>query len=414
MTVTDPTDVHACALPSLAAWGLSISFAVLNPLFLLAHGYLWTAREGYSSGLLVYAMKLTPLIYLLTAVVALGIANTFAALRTKIVLPMALVFGGSLVTPIVFETSPSLFYYIADAAGLAVTYACFLLTKKLLQSRLITSIFVFQVMVAGAAVTSVIIFSLHVWSSGGKVSIPPDIHYGISVALAVFLSSNGNMLGFAKWAPLVIAAAIGPSQFRMNMLVSGASVLAGWFWIVVHERMSVSVKRGLLRSVILALILVPFSSFVHSAWVRSPDQNPAGGVDQRFVEAALVRDEMMRQPWSFVLGKGFGATFENTDGVLEGHPNREHSIHNSIFALLLRNGAPGVLLFLVPALLAGVSCFNRDWTLFVSAVGLLAIYLACMTDQYVYWGGYFGIALAVWYHSWQANVVCLARISQAD
>lgn len=405
-------------------WGLAVPFVLLNPLLLLMHGYVWVTSGGTSSASLVYAMKFAPLIYLLVAVSTLGVRSCFALLQSKLALLMVAVFAISLATPFLFGTGASTFYYFADALGLAAVFSYFLLTRELLRLSPRFRTTVFQIMVAGAVVTSLVILGLFAWSGGSKVSIPPDIHYGIALGLTLYFTSGAQKF-HVPWQPLVLAAGVGASQFRMNMLVAGLSMAAGWFWAL---RGRGAAWRALEILVILAAVVVLFAQPIQATLSRFglvtwgigdaveiirggegqilgalPDKELEGSaVDQRYVESVLVWDELVDQPLSLLLGKGFGATFENT-GALTGHGVREHSIHNSIFALWLRNGALGVILFLLPGLLALWTLFKRDRGLYVSSAGLLAIYLACMADQYVYWGGYLGIALAVWLHSWRAQ-----------
>lgn len=393
---------------------LFVPFVLLNPLLLLLHGYIWTSEGGLSSAVLVYAMKLAPLAYLMGASLFLGPKRVLKALRSRIAIVGVVFLLLGLASPFVYQSQPSLFYYAADAAGMGATFAYFLVTKELFRTadtNRLRSV-IFRVMVAGAAATSAVILGLYFWSGGNKVSIPPDIHYGIALAIVLYLTAARASVVLA---PLVIIAGVGASQFRMNIIVAVLATGAAWFWTLIFDRSQMRWgtigKTALLVLVLAGLFSQPllstfgrFGSFVWSPSQAIVEIETEGGlpVDQRYLESYLVFQEMKQQPASFLTGKGFGATFDTAE-VLKGHGAREHSIHNSIAALFLRNGIFGVLLFLLPAILAVRTIFCGDRGLYVASIGLLVIYAACMTDQYVYWGGYYGIALAVWYCSWRAK-----------
>lgn len=405
---------------------LALPFVVLLPVLLLLHGYIWTSSGGTSSAVVVYLMKLAPLCYLLAGLLALGIRGIISAARSPAVAVMASVIVLGLVAPFLLGARPSMFYYAADAAGLAATFGYILVTYALLKQFPGLRGMIFWVMVVGAVVTSAVIVGLYVWSGGNKVSIPPDIHYGIALGLLTYLASLAEKFRF-KLGPLAIMAGVGASQFRMNMLVAGISIAASWFWVVALKRGARFHLRLLETALLIAVMVLPFSSPIYDTLERfglvmwNPmeaisaiiggnaqilgevnDKDLAGqAVDQRYVETLLVFQEVMRQPLAFITGQGFGATFENTASVISTGGEREHSVHNSLAALLLRNGLPGVMVFLIPAVFAIRTAFRPERALFISSIALLAIYLACMADQYVYWGGYLGIAIAVWLFTWR-------------
>lgn len=406
--------------------GLAVPFMLLVPLFLLAHGYLWNASEDVSNALLVYLMKLAPFIYLLAGIIVLRLDGVKSALQHRALWAMAIVMILGLVAPFLVGMRPSVFYYAADAIGMLATFAYVLVTFELLRRLPGLRHIIFKVMIAGSVIASLVILVLYVWSRGNKVSIPPDIHYGIALGLLLYLASLAEKFRF-KAAPMVIMAGVGASQFRMNMLVTVISILASWFWVVALNRGRHFHWRVLETVLLITIMVVPFSSAISETLGRSglviwnpldaiaaflrnnfqiigeiDDKDLAGqALDQRYVETFLVFQEVMRQPLSFLTGQGFGATFANTASAIATGDAREHSVHNSIAALLLRNGIVGVAIFLVPAIFAIRTAFRRERALFVSSVALLAIYLACMADQYVYWGGFFGIAIAVWFHAWR-------------
>lgn len=403
---------------------LIVPFIILNPILLLVHGFFWNFG-GLNTAILVYGMKITPLFFLAGAVFSLGVRDAIGAFANKPAAILAVVCLISLVTPLIFGTEPQLFYYFADAAGFISTVSYAGVTTQLIKRNPSLIGLIFRVMISGAAVTSVVIVALYFITAGEKVSIPPDVHYGIALSVVLYLTSSAKGLNL-KLSPILIAAGVGAAMLRMNILIGVLSIFAAWFWQLIFNRKKISAWRAVETAILLAVMALLFSQPLMSTlsratlvawyppdaiakiWAGSPilgsipDRDLEGAaVDQRYVESLLVFEELQAAPASFLVGKGFGATFENTDGVLSGHDAREHSIHNSIFALLLRNGLMGVLLFLTPAGLAVWTCFRGDRRLFVASVGLLSIYLACMADQYVYWGGYFGIALAVWYTCWR-------------
>lgn len=398
--------------------GIIATFVVLNPILLLMHGYHWNATRFESSAILIYLMKLTPFVFLLAAAYALKIEGVFRSLQTMVVLPMAVVWALSAVAPVFFDPPPSLFYFAADAVGLAATFAYFLVTRQLLLDGRFSDLRhqIFRILITGAAVTSVFIIVIYFWNFE-KVSIPPDIHYGIAIAILMYLIAPP--MDRRLWIiPFLIIAGIGAAQLRINFLVAILCIGAGWFFaIFLSGRVGLS-GLTLRTTMVLFVLIAPFLTPVVGMVQRlSPEtlivsqealDNPAPrtrenvGVDQRYVEVELVFAEMAREPLSYLTGKGFGATFENVNGIFVDKDDRIHSVHNSVVAVWLRNGLLGVALFLIPAALAVITCFQRrSRDLYVASVGLLMIYLACLTDQYVYWGGYFGIALAIWAQAWR-------------
>jgi hypothetical protein len=449
--------------------GLALPFVLLNPVLLLLHGFIWTTSGGVSSALIVYLMKLTPLIFAVLAIVAVGAGGLQQILRSRLIVCLAglLVLGA--ISPLFYEDRPSLFYWLADAAGLSALFCYALLTRQLLRSDLKIKEIIHRVIIAGAAATSIVICGLWVWSGGGKVSIPPDINYGIALTFVLYFSEKKEAFN-PKVAPFVVAAGVAASMFRMNMILALAAGTAGLLWSLVYGGGRRRFWRLAEATLMIAFVVVLFHQTLGETISRLNlrNWNPLGaievvvseqedssegkaasdesissersneserpieqensheeeatpqaatnsnhpemkvlvensraatdGIEQRYVEAVLVIEELQKHPASFLTGRGFGASFENVDNVLGGHGAREHSVHNSIFAILLRSGLIGVVIFLTLPVLALRSLFQFRWKfdIFVPTIALLAIYLACMTDQYVSWGGYLGIAAGVW------------------
>jgi hypothetical protein len=106
--------------------------------------------------------------------------------------------------------------------------------------------------------------------------------------------------------------------------------------------------------------------------------------------------EMSRSWISLIFGEGFGATYENKDGVLIYYGPQVHNAHSTPFLLYFRNGFYGLLLFLIPGLIAAVTIFSRDDRLFRASLALGVMYLALLFNQYLYWGVQFGMGVALW------------------
>lgn len=131
-----------------------------------------------------------------------------------------------------------------------------------------------------------------------------------------------------------------------------------------------------------------------------------GSLNQRLIEMELMFKEMSRSWLSLILGEGFGAQYENKGGVLIYYGPQVHNAHSTPFLLYFRNGIYGLLLFIIPGLIAAVTIFARDDRLFRASLALGVMYLALMFNQYLYWGVQFGMGVALWFH-------CLKRRKSA-
>lgn len=430
--LADRTSSAYCALAEWAGatsseeraffYALAIPFVALNPLMLALHGYIWVSTGGTSSVAAIYAMKLSPVVYLALVVASFGPREILAAVANRFTLMFAPLYVISLVSPLFYTPRPSNFYFAADALGILTTIMCILVTLRTLRRSPDFLRILFNTIMAGAVVTSVIIIIYYLISNGYKVSIPPDIHFGTALVFLFVLSSRHPSWAL-RAAAVVVAAGISASQFRMQMIVAAFSIAAGLAWTFLHHGRREIVQRAAEAAVLVMVVLYSFGSAASETLARliaiesegtfsashpsgkkgSTDDQRLQGVtaDQRLIEIRLAVSELAKAPVAFVTGRGFGATADNTDNILKDKPDRLHSIHNSFFALLLRNGVIGAVVFLAPTLFALYTLFTQRRTLYIASAGLLVMYIACMTDQYVYWGGYFALSLASWLHAWR-------------
>lgn len=126
-----------------------------------------------------------------------------------------------------------------------------------------------------------------------------------------------------------------------------------------------------------------------------------GSLNQRVIEMNLMLQELSQSAAMLVLGKGFGATYENKDGVLIYYGARVHNAHSTPFLVYFRNGLYGVVLYFIPLALVMFTIFSRNVILFRASLALLVIYVALFFNQYFYWGYQFGLAMALWMYCYE-------------
>jgi hypothetical protein len=367
---------------------IKISLFFLLPLFFLLHGWIWVST-GVSSALMVYLIKLS----YLPIVVSLSFSSGFSKDVFPVLIGMLLIICG-LLGSIFSIQDLGVKYFLADLFGFIVLWLSFLAVSSYVKQgneywwRMVSWI------VGSTFMVSIVVVIYYFASGGDKVSIPPEIHFGaaIIIGLLLFYPDQRTTTNLIKFG--VILAACILSQQRINFLVIFVPV----FVFVLHRvRNPLALFRFFLALLIVALVIFfVFHSLFLNLFMRMKFDISVGGIsfqdnsaNQRFIEAKLIMEEVGRLPMFQVLvGKGFGAEYANTGDV------SVHLAHSTPFVLLLRNGVIGVFLFFV-------ICFSALSRLFrsnqhaVASCGVLAMLMAMMFDQYVYWGFLFAASLAL-------------------
>jgi O-antigen ligase len=222
---------------------------------------------------------------------------------------------------------------------------------------------------------------------------------------------RGHGIGANLALAIVVLGSVA-SGMRINFLVAGLSILAGYGWVLLKRP---SVQAVLRMGVVLAMLGVVGVLFRDKLIDRFQSVGLEETVDvstgqvftdpsaaSRFLEGLLVVRELETHRRAILLGKGFGGTYENFDNLIPHYPQRQHHAHNSVLTILLRNGLVGVIaIFSIPLVLV-FDMLRKDRERFVAAHGLLMTYVALMTDQYLYWGLLYGLSFALWWHARRA------------
>lgn len=379
---------------------------VLIPALMTVHAVIWYGR-AVSSSAAVYGLKLVGAGFLVVFLLRYRPSALVRRSLLPVWVPAVLLFVTGVLTPIGFlsETEPG--YYLTDAVGWLATPAYIGAIYFLLRRGYVTLEALFDLLTWA---TAIVCFGLLVaWflTGGEKVSIPPDIHLGIAVTLARWLTARGGNRAVHHATVAVILLGVAASAFRMNYVVTMLTIAAGIGWSLWRQ----PAPRALLRAVgVAALLGLVVLGFWQQVRGRVESVALAGEVDlaagqvvadrsagQRFLEGVLIADEVSQAPLALVAGKGFGATYANTGGLIPHYPARQHNAHSTILVVLLRSGLLGVLIVFSVPFLALRDVVSRERDRFVAGLGMLMTYVALMTDQYLYWSLSFGMAFAMWW-----------------
>jgi len=341
----------------------------------------------------------------------------------------------SFVTPFFTNDSISYFYYTSDAVGLAVALISIFVFLELFKNGSLDVINIERIFSVFLTIVSIYIIIYYFFSGGDKISITPEMYIPMAVVIGAYLCpvKGGSAPPFLLIAlvafacalsqlreNLVIYAAVGvicilrglvlaPRNGRNAMLFLVATLIVGVFTpgsqTLVAERLSsMTMKVGPLFPGVMDGVPTFAEGWLQSlgkaVGVESTEEEKSGpiftdgSINQRIVEVQLMYDEMALSPWTFLLGKGFGATYENKEKVLIYYGERVHNAHSTPFVVFFRNGLYGIILYLVPAVLAVFTLFSRNVLVFRASLTVLIMYAAFMINQYFYWNVNFGLAVA--------------------
>lgn len=383
------------------------------PTGLLLHFLIWNYFE-VSSSLVIYGIKLSGLLIILTFFLKLKINPFKHRENVFILISMILLVFWGLVMPIVNNDAINWFYYISDSLGLLATFFYFFIFYHLLEKKYIIIDDLYNLSVHSMVIISCIIILGYILSGGHKVSIPPEIHY----ALAIYFSSFAIRAKIRKFHSFFFLAIVGlgvvVSLLRMNLLIALLSFIVSYFWQLFFLKKNINIKSPILI-IIIGIVFFSFFSEIFldrmDSLTLSEDFGSSSetvfadnSANQRFLEATIVLMEMEQQSYiTWLFGKGFGAEYKNFNGLVEHYLERQHHAHITVVAVLLRNGLLGVIIYIIPLILSLITLLTKNKSLFISTIGLLFSYFAMMTDQYLYWGLHYSLAMSIWIYSWRVN-----------
>ena len=380
------------------------SFYFFFPVFFSFHGVQWVL-SGESSSILVYLLKLSYVPYILGMMIKvrrLSFPNGFGAL---VVFFLILVFIFGLVVPLFDLQNINLFYYISDIIGFCFTFLVFSFTLTGLIKEKISKDYLFKIIKNSTLIVSFIIIVYWFLSGGDKVSIPPEIHYGVALCVSAAILGLYPFKGRRMFPIIIILIACILSLQRINVLVVIFSMF--FAWLSTLKSLYTFVKKGL----ILVLFMLPvgylasefledlISSASFSFSSEQAIEFKDSSANQRILEAILITKELAYMPkYYWIFGKGFGAEYKNRDGLVGHYKEIVHQAHCTFFVVLLRHGFMGVFLFCLIGFLGLKNLMSSNLYSKVYSIGLLCTYLALIFDQYVYWGTLFGISVSTCFY----------------
>jgi hypothetical protein len=383
-------------------WGLKIYLLVLLPSIFFVHGLFWTYR-GENIALLVYGAKLSSIITFIPVLFSCKPLSIFRRENGYLLLILASLLVIGLVTPFIIGGQINWFYFASDTIGVIVTFLyifCvyfFLISERLSLTTLLALLFKSMGLVClGISIN-------YMLSRGGKVSIPSEIHYALAIYIAAGLS--GFILKFYHTVTFgaIVAAGVVMAQLRINLIVAAAAIICTivWRFLVGKWRFNTVKLCGCIF--LCAAIVHTFSDQlvdrIQSLNIVGDDlqfEFTDSSANQRFSEASLIFRELESAPfYTFFTGKGFGALYANTHSLIPHYGERQHHAHMTPLVVLLRHGLFGLIIYMVPLLLATRTLFTRCRILFTVSLGVVLSYIALMSDQYLYWSPTFGTAVAL-------------------
>lgn len=374
-----------------------LALLVVMPLCLLAHGVYWLLHHQ-SLALSVYAMKLA-----FVPFVAGSFLYAFPDLLQEKIFRIFLlltvpVFVFSLSSPFYLDLAIG-HYYFTDAFGLALTMiavpvAYVLLNRGVLSFQELEKLFGAYLLIVSSYIVLYFIFG-----NGEKISITPEMTIPMAIVLSAYVFPSSSAYRPSVWLILLVAIACVLSQLRENMAV----------FLLVAVLCAVR-ERGRRSLVLLSLAGIVFATFylVRPHTFDDPalfTRNEIGervvnlSVKQREIEVALMQAEMQKEPRSAILGMGFGATYENSLGVLKYYGDRVHNAHSTPAVVYFRNGAYGLFLFVLPLVAALWLVWDRRTVVFRLSLCVLIFYAATIFNQYLYWNVHYGLMIGLLIHS---------------
>lgn len=386
------TETFKMKVTSLYKFGLLLLF----PFFFALHGIYWINNLD-SLVLAVYALKLAFLPFLVFA----ATYNFSQILNERYFLSFVLIaspcFILSIISPFISGKGFN-FFFFTDAIGLAYTFLSILVTYAILKNRTLPLKLVEKVSTYYVVIMSACIIVYYFLSGGMKISITPETQIPLAIAFGAYFFPTRNSYRPPEWVFVVAAIAGFTSQLRESLVVFLLLAtfclmrkLLGSTWIKI-----LAAGAGL---AMVALLVAFYFSGLSNIGESIAYLHIDGSVMQRFVEVDLVFKEMQKTPLSFILGQGFGATYENIDDQLIQYGTQVHNVHSTPAAVYFRNGIYGLTLYFSVLICVCVTIFSRDSFVFRTSLVLMIMYATLFFNQYLYWNLQFGLAVAMWIYS---------------
>jgi hypothetical protein len=383
----------------------SLIYSVLIPLFFAFHALIWIIyqRYGIQSSLgnfLLYSWKLATFILFIVALnvdrfrVKKNVKQIFFFYATSLI-----IFFG-LINPLIFGEF-NLFYYFADAFGLvSFVYLFWFIRHAVIKSFLSLAELVNPIIKSTKRI-SLIIIVYSIISNFDKVSIPPEIHFGLALTIGFFFVKKSDIrVDFGTIVLLMIASIL--SLMRIYLVVFIVSAL---YSVFTYLKSSMGLKKKIrivsLVSIVFLLSYIIAGDIVQErlnsmAFVGSSesvlesenDFFTDNSIETRFLEAKYIQQSIQQSNFFFLFfGRGFGAEYDYLFG-------KKHHSHIAYVSILFRNGVVGLILFLL-IVLYSLKIFSKNEFSRIFGLSMLVTAFALFTDQYVYYGLHLSVCLAL-------------------
>lgn len=379
---------------------IRLGLYVLVPLSLLCHGVLWILYKE-SSAVFVYLMKLSYLFVLVGMVLNLRgkIVTNLNFRDMLIILGYCFVCILSLIIPVITNDS-NFFYYITDFVGFALVPIYYIICLSYIRSKKNGFDYFLNILINATFLSSLVVIFYYFISGGDKVSIPPEIHFGGALAVSNLLFSKNKFEFNSFTRVFVIVLACVLSQQRINLIVIVIPIIV-FIFLNFYNLKKIFVSACGVGFIVAGIVYFKYDmveqvvlSFAISESQQGSEFEDASA-NQRITEMNLIIREMTNHnDFVFLMGKGFGAEYENYAGAIPHYEATMHHAHSSPTLIWLRNGVIGVfIVFSMPLVFFGL--LKKSELGRVAYCGLLCTFTALLVDQYIYWGALFSLSLAM-------------------
>jgi hypothetical protein len=376
-------------------------------IFFACHSILWHFY-GVTSPLFIYLMKIAGLSSALFLFFNRHRACRFSSLAKLFTGLFVLSFLLALIRP-VFAESINLFYFMTDLIGYLTFYVYVLIGMFMANSSFLSDERFFAMMNAFCIVMCSIIIFFYLISGGGKVSTPPDIHYAAVIAVLYGLSRlsaphlRPQRRAYVLAGIMIVLVGATVSLHKITLLSALAPLVVGVLFMPSATRTRLGLSMRKVRAVAVSVLLAVTVSYLvvaqerfYETYIFSVDLE-AGSADdasvqQRVLESILIfRSLADGGLQTMLLGNGFGAVYRN-DGLIAHYPEFVHQAHVSPMIVWFRNGVAGLGVLLLTLVIAIKGLRSPDMNVKILGAGLTACLIASLSDLYLYWGFFMGIA----------------------
>lgn len=387
---------------------LRITLELVIPILLFLHGLDWiiqnkTGVSSVNGDICLYLIKISPIPFLLLSINNYGIKPFLLKSTFCINLLFLFLFLFGLLNPFFSKFEISFFYYLSDFFGLLILLLSINIFTYALLKKHISLSFLFSTYFKSLFSICIVIFLYSILSFGQKVSIPPEIHFHISIFMGmIFFRFDGFRIGKVKL--FFIIAAIVLSQMRIYLIILFLSgILFLFFYLFIQKKWKLFGKNLPLILLVISMIVlfagdtilerINSVNTIQDSSIYDDEFFEDASAQQRLIEATSIFKKIENSStYYLVFGQGFGAQYDLVS--IDGSKIKHHS-HVAYISILFRNGILGLCILIVPLIQLIKNLFTKNLLQYFISTALLLTYFAFLTDQYIYWGFTFAIAISM-------------------